>query len=210
MTRDELIKAIYDSNGMRQCPGVYCELVRNCMKCAEKQLAEYEAKVRAEAIEEFFKAYEDECIEFYLNPSDCMREAAKNSRSRRMSDIFQRFIDRDKVIEAYPTMMINEIMSEFNYQTNQYIEKHLMELNIDKDVLIQQSKEISRLRGIAEAAYQQGRADAIVEFVENLVGEIEAYASAGHSLDVIRWARNYAEQLKEQKEWKQSGLKKFV
>lgn len=44
------------------------------------------------------------------------------------------------------------------------------------------------------------RAEVIEEFAENLVGEIEAYASAGHSLDVIHWARNYVEQLKEQKD----------
>lgn len=72
MTRDELIKAIYDSEEAWSCPDRPCEIVdesweNNCMKCAEKQLAEYEAKIRADAIDEcrkilsaIFKYYRDE------------------------------------------------------------------------------------------------------------------------------------------------------
>lgn len=58
MTRDELIKAIYDSDEAWSCLDCPCDLPEEegntgdcCLKCAEKQLAQYEAKVRAETIE---------------------------------------------------------------------------------------------------------------------------------------------------------------
>lgn len=60
MTRNELIKAIYDSKDDWSCPDHPCDLPEEegnvgecCLRCAEKQLAEYEAKIRAEAIIEF-------------------------------------------------------------------------------------------------------------------------------------------------------------
>lgn len=61
MTREQLIKAIYFSDDMWSCPNCPCDLSEEentseyCWKCAERQLEEYEAKVRADAIEEFKK-----------------------------------------------------------------------------------------------------------------------------------------------------------
>lgn len=53
MTREELIKAIYKD--MELCPDRPCDLPEKegntgdcCCKCAERQLTEYEAKVRAD------------------------------------------------------------------------------------------------------------------------------------------------------------------
>lgn len=52
MTREELIKAIYKDLGL--CPDPHCDfLEEDCLECAEKQLAEYEARIRAGVIEEF-------------------------------------------------------------------------------------------------------------------------------------------------------------
>ena len=60
MTRKELIKAIYDSTDMWACPDHPCDFPEEegntgecCWKCAEKQLAEHEAKIRANVIKEY-------------------------------------------------------------------------------------------------------------------------------------------------------------
>ena len=54
-------------------------------------------------------------------------------------------IDRDRLIEAYPSLVVENMMSEFNQQTNKYIAKQLIAFDIDKDVLIKQTQEIQRL-----------------------------------------------------------------
>ncbi len=59
MTRDNLIQAIYDNADSWSCVSPCQHTMENenpkvaCWECAEKQLAEYEAKVRADAIEEY-------------------------------------------------------------------------------------------------------------------------------------------------------------
>lgn len=59
MTRDNLIQAIYDNGDTWSCPSYNCdfpEIEGNesafCIMCADRQLAEYEAKIRADAMEE--------------------------------------------------------------------------------------------------------------------------------------------------------------
>ena len=55
MIRSQLIKAIFDSDEMWSCPDHPCDFPEEkgstgvCWECAEKQLAEHEAKVRADA-----------------------------------------------------------------------------------------------------------------------------------------------------------------
>lgn len=58
MTRKELIKAIYNSTDLWSCPADPCDFPEEegntgdcCLKCAEKQLAEYEANVRKDFAE---------------------------------------------------------------------------------------------------------------------------------------------------------------
>ena len=78
-------------------------------------------------------------------------------------------IDRDRIIEAYPSLVVENIMSEFNVQTNKYIAKQLIAFNIDKDVLIKQTQEIQRLNNkITEVqeSVKQAYNKAIDDFVE--------------------------------------------
>lgn len=56
MTREQLIKAIYDNDEQWSCPDNPCDKPEEegntgecCMKCAEEQLAWYEQKIRADA-----------------------------------------------------------------------------------------------------------------------------------------------------------------
>ena len=80
-------------------------------------------------------------------------------------------IDRDRIIEAYPSLVVENIMSEFNFQTNKYIAKQLIAFNIDKDVLIKQTQEIQRLNNkIAEVQeyVEQAYNKAIDDFAENI------------------------------------------
>lgn len=65
MTRKELINAINSNEDAWSCPEYYCdmpELEGNagecCLKCAEKQLKDYEDEIRAAAIDECFKKIE--------------------------------------------------------------------------------------------------------------------------------------------------------
>ena len=61
MTREELINVIYKSSDKSAtCPTSYClefMVKDNCLKCAERQLAEYEKQIRNAAI--------DDCIEYF-------------------------------------------------------------------------------------------------------------------------------------------------
>lgn len=66
MTRKELIKAIYDSTDLWACPNDPCDFPEEegntgdcCLKCAEKQLAEYEAKIIIEFLT-FCREHADE------------------------------------------------------------------------------------------------------------------------------------------------------
>lgn len=70
MTRDELIMAIYDSDEAWSCPDHPCDFVEesrgnDCMKCAEKQLAEHDAKVREDAIKEYKSKLRKQFLEYY-------------------------------------------------------------------------------------------------------------------------------------------------
>jgi len=63
MTRDNLIQAINDNCDAWSCPTYNCDLPEEegnsgacCLKCAERQLAEYEEKIRADAIDELVLA----------------------------------------------------------------------------------------------------------------------------------------------------------
>ena len=81
-------------------------------------------------------------------------------------------IDRDRIIEAYPSLVVENIMSEFNVQTNKYIAKQLIAFNIDKDVLIKQTQEIQRLNNkIAEVqeSVKQAYDKALDDFVEKAI-----------------------------------------
>ena len=83
-------------------------------------------------------------------------------------------IDRDRIIEAYPSLVVENIMSEFNVQTNKYIAKQLIAFNIDKDVLIKQTQEIQRLNNkITEVqeSVKQAYDKAIDDFVEKIQWE---------------------------------------
>lgn len=60
MTREELIKAIYDNDDAWSCPEHTCDMPEKegntgecCWDCAEKQLKAYEDKIRADVIDEF-------------------------------------------------------------------------------------------------------------------------------------------------------------
>lgn len=114
--------------------------------------------------------------------------------------------DRDRIIEAYPSLLVQEVMSEFNEQTNEYIAKELVRLDIDKDVLIKQTQEIRRLntdmQKVCDRAYQQGRADAIEEIYkkadEKIKEQIE-YLNRIPQRNGKMWAiymANYLEQIK--------------
>ena len=81
-------------------------------------------------------------------------------------------IDRDRLIEAYPSLVVENMMSEFNQQTNKYIAKQLIAFDIDKDVLIKQTQEIQRLNNkIAEVQenVKQAYDKAIDDFVEKAI-----------------------------------------
>lgn len=65
MTREELIQIICNSNLPVTCPEYQCPMPEEegntgecCLKCAEKQLAEYEKKIKADVIEEYFQYLE--------------------------------------------------------------------------------------------------------------------------------------------------------
>ncbi len=65
MTREELIKAIYKDLGL--CPDPHCDfLEEDCLECGEKQLAEYEARIRAEerakTIDEFVESISESVL----------------------------------------------------------------------------------------------------------------------------------------------------
>lgn len=80
-------------------------------------------------------------------------------------------IDTDRLIEAYPSLVIENMISEFNIQTNKYIAKQLIAFNIDKDVLIKQTQEIQRLNNkIAEVQEYVEKAynKAIDDFVNKI------------------------------------------
>lgn len=64
-------------------------------------------------------------------------------------------VDLMKIDEAYPQLLIQEVMSEFNQQTNEYVVKQLVSLNIDKDVLLKQTQEIQRLNNKIEELQNQ-------------------------------------------------------
>lgn len=59
MTRDNLVQAIYDNTDEWSCKSPCPHIMEEenpkdvCMKCAEKQLAEYEQQLKADAIDEF-------------------------------------------------------------------------------------------------------------------------------------------------------------
>lgn len=77
---------------------------------------------------------------------------------------------------AYPKMMIEEIASEISKDTNEYIVKQLVSLEIDPDVLKKQAMEIQRLNAELDKMYQKGRADAIDEFREKVYEKITYYS----------------------------------
>lgn len=54
-------------------------------------------------------------------------------------------IDEDKIIEAYPELILRDTMMQLDNATNQLIIKRLTELNINPDVLKFQTEEINRL-----------------------------------------------------------------
>lgn len=63
MTREELIKAINDNEERWSCPEYSCDKPDEedntgecCLKCAEKQLSEYEKQIREKAFDEIRKA----------------------------------------------------------------------------------------------------------------------------------------------------------
>lgn len=95
--------------------------------------------------------------------------------SHKTEEMFKHFIDRDKVIDAYPELVTTEIVSEFNQETNEYVVKQLASLNIDRDVLAKQAEEIQRLRNLCKKAYEQGKADAIDEFAEWVMYFVDGY-----------------------------------
>lgn len=66
MTREELIKAIYDNEDTLSCPEYACDMPEKegntgkcCLRCAEKQLKAYEDKIKAEVIDEVTEKYFD-------------------------------------------------------------------------------------------------------------------------------------------------------
>ena len=79
--------------------------------------------------------------------------------------------DLMRIDEAYPQLLVQEVMSEFNQQTNEYVAKQLVSLNIDKDVLLKQTQEIQRLNNkIAEVQeyVEQAYNKAIDDFVNKI------------------------------------------
>lgn len=59
MTREELIKIIYNSSSTASCPQAYnCNKSAkdNCWNCAEGLLTEYENKIRNETLEDVFNS----------------------------------------------------------------------------------------------------------------------------------------------------------
>lgn len=65
--------------------------------------------------------------------------------------------DLMRIDEAYPQLQTQEVMSEFNQQTGEYICKLLVSLDIDKDVLIKQTQEIQRLNNKIDKLYEQNK-----------------------------------------------------
>lgn len=65
MTREQLIQAIYDNDDMWSCPNHSCGNAEhdNCMECAERQLAEYEHKVGADALNVLLTRAADKAID---------------------------------------------------------------------------------------------------------------------------------------------------
>lgn len=66
MNREDLIDAIFNSTETWACPEYICDMPEEegntgecCLKCAEKLLAGYDAKIRADAIEEYRKEMRD-------------------------------------------------------------------------------------------------------------------------------------------------------
>lgn len=53
---------------------------------------------------------------------------------------------------------------------------------------------------LASDAYKEGWSDALEGFVINLIGDMDAYESNGHNLDVKAWARNYVQVMKHEVE----------
>lgn len=81
--------------------------------------------------------------------------------------------DLMRIDEAYPQLLVQEVMSEFNQQTNEYVAKQLVSLNIDKDVLLKQTQEIQRLnnkianmKDMTQKMLKEQYCKAIDDFVE--------------------------------------------
>lgn len=67
MTREQLIKAIYDNDDAWSCPEYSCDMPEKegntgkcCWDCAEKQLKAYEGEIRADVIEKVLEELEEE------------------------------------------------------------------------------------------------------------------------------------------------------
>ena len=66
MTREDLIKAIYDNAEIWSCPNSDCGdksaeeyRINDCIRCAEKLLSEYDKQIRAEVIDECITTLKD-------------------------------------------------------------------------------------------------------------------------------------------------------
>lgn len=74
--------------------------------------------------------------------------------------------DFNRIQGAYPQMIVTDMLSSFNHQTNEYITKQLITLNIDKDVLIKQTQELNRLNSHIQELCNKARADERAKTIE--------------------------------------------
>lgn len=108
--------------------------------------------------------------------------------------------DTGRIIDAYPSLIIDNVFSSFNHQTNEYIVKQLVALNIDKDVLIKQTEELRRLNSkvqeMCDKAYEQGRVDERAKAIDEYNVKIKECCSVVGNCDFEDLDR-IAERLKE-------------
>lgn len=64
--------------------------------------------------------------------------------------------NEEAIAGAYPQLIVDQVYNEFNAQKLKYIEKQLIHLDIDPDVLAKQTLEIERLKSANKIAFENG------------------------------------------------------
>lgn len=140
MTRDELVKAIYDSCEDWSCPDNHsCESIEDgspavlCMQCADKLLKEYEAKIKADAVNEIIKK-----INGRLSANEICLKNVKTSGDFDSVLYYEHLIMEDKIAIGFAKELLEprETCFDCNQKCAYCGKTDLVNLSNGKDVAI--------------------------------------------------------------------------